>query len=101
MRGRDAKRRAAARQLLQPPRVAQRALDRRVAVGGLMVKEHQVLDVRALAKLDAYHVARMAPVFLDRVGLGERIHGAEDRQIGVAEESDDRLSLGAVLELVL
>jgi len=66
-----------------------------------MVKEHQVLHACHLAELDADHVARMAPVFLDRDRLGERVHGVEDDEIRVAKEGDDRLGLRAVLELVL
>src|SRR5438067_1435406 len=46
VRGGDAKRRFAARQLFQPPRIAQRRVDGGIAVGGLVVKEHKVLHFR-------------------------------------------------------
>src|SRR5947208_3372419 len=79
--------------------IAQRALDGRIAVGGLVVEEHQVLRVRHLAELDADHVARVSPVLLHRDRLRQGVHGVEDHEIGIAEEGDDRRGLRAILEL--
>src|SRR5439155_5550947 len=76
-------------------------LDGGIAIRRLVVKEHEMLHSRELAQLDAHHVARMAPVLLDRDRLGERIHGVEDDEIGVSEKARDRVGLSAVLELVL
>src|SRR5207237_1363620 len=100
-RGRDAQRLLAARQLLKALCVAQRRLDGGIAIRRLVVKEHEVLHPRELAQLDAHHVARMAPVLLDRDRLGERIHGVEDDEIGGAEKAHDRFGLRTVLGLVL
>ena len=58
-----------------------------------MVEHAEVPDPRHLAQLDADDVARMAPVGLDRDGVGQRIHRVEDDDVGVAEEAHEALGV--------
>ena len=79
----------AARDLLEPPRLAQHGGDLPVVVDRLVVEHAEVLRARHLAELDAHHVAGVPPILLHGDGVGERVHGVEDHQVGLAEELDE------------
>ena len=82
----------AAGDLLQPSRLPQHRGDLLVVQDRLVVEQAQVAHPRHLAELDADDVARVAPVLLDGHRLGERVHGVEDDEVGVAEELDEGLA---------
>ena len=66
-----------------------------------MVKQHQLAYMRRLAQLNPHDIARMAPIGLDRNGVGERIHGVENNHIGMVEKPDEAGAFRFVLDSVL
>ena len=55
------------------------------------MKQNQALDLRRLRQLDCDDIARMAPIFFDRDGVAERIHGVKNQQISVPVKLDKRI----------
>src|SRR5437879_3782083 len=87
--------------LLEPARLGEERGDSLVVGDGLVVVEAQALGARHLAELESDDVARVAPVLLDRRGLGQRVLGVEDHEIGVTEELREGFDLRQIVLLVL
>src|SRR5689334_17068306 len=87
VRGQDFERRAAACDFLETPGLTPDFEYFLIAEYRLVVEQAQAFGTCHLAQFDAGDIARMAPVFLHRRGVGQRIHGVEDHQIGAAEKS--------------
>ena len=54
-----------------------------------------------MAEIDGHHIARMAPIGLERDAFRQRIHGVADDQIGLVEKGLKRLLVGDVVHPVL
>src|SRR5882762_11760386 len=84
---RDAQGFSCSRDFLVTQGLAPYLRDAFVVVGRFVVEKHQVFHIGKLTQLDPDYIARMAPVLLHRHGLGERVHGVEDHQVGVGKKS--------------
>src|SRR5437899_1104702 len=86
---------------LEPARLGEERGDSLVVGDGLVVVKAQTLGARHLAELESDDVARVAPVLLDRRGLGQRVLGVEDHQVGATEELRKGFDLRQIVLLVL
>src|SRR5438876_10549044 len=87
--GGDGERRAGPRGLVVAPRVGKYAVDRLIVGCGLVVEHAKMPRRGALAQIHADDIARMAPIRFHRDRLGERTHGVEDYDVGVANALDE------------
>ena len=85
----------AARDLLEPARLPQHGGDLLVVVDRLVVEHAEVLGPRELASSTPTTLLEWPQSSFTEIGVGERVHGVEDHEVGVAEELDERLGLRA------
>src|SRR5258706_9948760 len=88
------------RDLFEALRLTPQSLDGCIIVCRLMMVENEVLRPRQLAQFDASYIVRVSPILLDRYRIGERVHGVENDQVGVAEKIDETLRFVHIVELM-
>ena len=76
-------------------------LDGGVVKNWLMMKHRQFSRMRLVAQINRGHPALMAPIFLHRQRLGERVHGIEDDQVCFVEEIHEGLLSLQTVHLII
>ena len=76
-------------------------LDGGVVKNWLLMKHRQFSRMRLVAQINRGHPARMAPIFLHRQRLGERLDGIEDDQVCFVEEIHEGLLSLQIVHLMI